>query len=105
MNPSVRQNLTLRRQQRADPAGGQIEQRIELGPADRALLGGTLELDNRAGTSLDDVAVEVGGAVLAVVQVEQRGAVDVAGADGGDSLDQRVCVGPTVPSTAVQRQR
>src|SRR5262245_42325559 len=102
MNTGACQNLALGMQQCADTAADKVKQCIKLGAGDRAMLGGTLDLDDTTGAGLDDVAIEIGDAVLAVVEVEQRHAADIAGADRRDSLGERSFGQLTALDQAVQ---
>ena len=68
-----------------DAAGRQREQLVEVRARERRALGGRLHLDQPAVAGHHDVRVDLGGRVLAVVEVEQRHAVDDPARDRGDA--------------------
>ena len=82
--------LALRHGQLVDPAGGEVEQRVEQLARERVALGRRLHLDEPAVARHHDVHVGFRARVLGVVEVEQRHAVDDAHRDGRDRTGQRL---------------
>src|SRR4030095_10947775 len=76
----------LQLDQAANAGFGEGEERVQTAAIERRVLRGPLHFDELPGARHDDVHVDVRGGVLAVVQVEQRRAVDDADADGGDAV-------------------
>ena len=70
--------------QRVDPGGGEVEHLVQLGPAERRSLGGSLDLDQPTRPRHHHVAVDLGGDVLLVGEVEQDLVADHPHRDGGD---------------------
>jgi hypothetical protein len=68
----------------------EVQQRVQLGAAERRALGRPLHLDELAVTGRHDVHVGAGAHVLGVVEVQHGTAVDDAHADGGDAAHQRL---------------
>src|SRR5262249_58837353 len=64
----------------------QLEQAVELTAVERRLLAAGLHLDEVAAAGHHQVQVDVGVAVLDVLQVEQLLVVEQADADGGDAV-------------------
>jgi hypothetical protein len=62
----------LQRGQPGDAAEREVEQRVELGAAERRALGGALHLDELAVAGRHDVQVGAGRDVLGVVEVQDR---------------------------------
>ena len=58
------------------PLFGERQHLFELSAAERKALGSPLHLDEPAGSGHDDVHVDLGASVLAVVEIEQAGPVD-----------------------------
>src|SRR5918992_5775664 len=79
----------LRGAQPFDAVLGQRQQLVQVRARERRALGGRLHLDQPAVAGHDDVRVDLGGRVLAVVEVEQRDAVDDAARDRGDGAGER----------------
>lgn len=73
--------------------GGEVEERAEFLAVEGCALGGALDLDETAVAGADDVHVGLGADVLLVAEVEERGAVDDADADGGDGVGERLAAG------------
>ena len=80
---------SLREADLVDPAGGEVEERVELTARERRRLGGRLHLDQSPVAGHDDVHVRLGPRVLRVVEVEERDTVDDPDGDCGDRLRQR----------------
>ena len=79
-----REDLGLGGEQALEAGRREVHQPVHRGPVERLALGRALDLDERARVGADDVEVDVGAGVLAVVEVEQRLAVDDADADRRD---------------------
>ena len=71
------------------PCDGELEQVVEVRALERRALAGRLDLDQAALAGHHDVRVDLGARVLAVVEVEQRRAVDHPARDRGDARGQR----------------
>ena len=71
------------------PCWARREQLVEMGARERRALRGRLHLDQAAVAGHHDVGVDLGGRVLGVVEVEQRGAVDDPARHGGDASGER----------------
>ena len=76
----------------ATPVLGEVEQRVELRPAEGRALGAALHLDEPAAVGHHEIGVRPGGAVLGIVEVEHRLAAVDAAADRGDMRGQRVAL-------------
>ncbi len=85
-----RGGLRLRRAERLDPAGGEVEQIVEQVARERLLLGRRLHLDEPAVPGHDDVHVRLGRGVLLVVEVEHGLAADDPDRDRRDRRRQRL---------------
>ena len=72
-----------------DPLVRELHQAGEVLPGEGALLGRGLDLDELAVVGLDDVHVEVGRGILAVVEVEELPALDEPDAHRGDEVLER----------------
>src|SRR5690606_27540020 len=68
--PEFAQRLSLNRGESSDSGGRQIELTIEQLPRVSLPLGGSLHLDKLAAAVHHDVAIDLGGAVFAIVEVE-----------------------------------
>jgi hypothetical protein len=79
-----------------DAARRELEERVEVRARQRRALGGGLDLDERALAGHDDVRVDLGGGVLAVVEVEHRRPADHAARDRRDAAGQRVGLQPSL---------
>ena len=87
--PAHATDLALRRGELADPDRGEIEHRVELLAIERAVLGGALDLDQRAVLGADHVHVDLGPGVLDVRQIEHDLAADDADRDRRDRRAER----------------
>src|SRR4051794_29207817 len=67
-----------------DARGGEIDEAVELLPAERIALGGGLDLDQAAIAAHDDIHVHLRGRILLVIEVEERFPVDDADRDRAD---------------------
>ena len=103
--PSVARSPRLDRAQPLDPAGGERQQLVEMGPRQRRALGRRLHLHQPALAGHDDVGVDLGGRVLGVVEVEQRPPADDAAGDRRDRAGQRRALEPPLGLQARAGQR
>ena len=76
-----REDLGLGGEQALEAGRREVHQALHRRPVERLALGRPLDLDERPGIRADDVEVDVGAGVLAVVEVEERLAVDEPDAD------------------------
>jgi len=68
----------------------QGEQTVELHAAEAALFAGRLDFDNAARPGQDKVGIGLGGGVLFVIKVQNRGVLEHAARDGRDLIGQGV---------------
>ena len=73
-----------------DPRLGEIEQLVQTSTIERNLLGSCLHFDEAAIARHHDVEVDIGVGVFAVVEVEQRDAIDDTDRDGSDRTCERL---------------
>src|SRR5688572_1478278 len=69
---------------------GEVEEVVQLRPIERRSLGRALHLDEGPRAGHHDVAVDLGGGVLLVAEVEPRLPVDEADGHGGHAVDQEI---------------
>ena len=77
-------SLALKLDELGDTLVAQVEQGVEALAVKGRLLAGALELDHLTGIGGDEVHVDLGVAVLGIIEVEQGVAVDNAHGDGSD---------------------
>ena len=78
------EGLALELDELGDTLVAQVEQGVETLAVEGRLLAGTLELDHLTGIGGDEVHVDLGVAVLGIIEVEQGVAVDNAHGNGGN---------------------
>ncbi|MNN41409.1 hypothetical protein D3C81_1555270 [compost metagenome] len=71
---------------------GQLEQAVELGAREAALLAGGLDFDDAAGAGQDEVGIGLGGGVFFIVEVQNRQVVEDAAGHGRDLIDDGVAL-------------
>jgi len=85
-------SLALCREECFQAKIGKIEQLDKITPVERFAFGRRLNLDERPISCPDDIAVNRSGAVLDIVEIENRHAAHDADADRGDGRRQRVSI-------------
>lgn len=93
--------MALSRKERSQTEIGQVEQFTQISPFEGFTFGGGLDLNERAVSRADDIAVDRGTAVLDIIEIENRNAAHGADADRGDQRRQRVSIQSSLPAQGI----
>src|SRR5215211_3379201 len=90
--------VTLSREERCQTEIRQIEQFAEIPPFERLTFGCGLDLNKRAISRANDIAVDRSTTVLDIIEVEDRHAAHDTDTDSGNRWRQRVSIQSSLPA-------